>query len=100
MNPDSPEDAHRIFDEIPRDALRIEPLRIDWTFWCYQCESMASARTCPHQDSDRLLVSGTQLRKWLSEGSPVPPQFSRPEVLEILRSYYASMEGADRQKPN
>ena len=95
-----PFDAHRIFDEIPRDALRIEPLRIDWTFWCYQCESMASARTCPHQDSDRLLVSGTQLRKWLSEGSAVPPQFSRPEVLEILRSYYASMEGADRQKPN
>ena len=95
-----PFDAHRIFDEIPRDALRIEPLRIDWTFWCYQCEAMASARTCPHQDSDRLLVSGTQLRKWLSEGSPVPPQFSRPEVLEILRSYYASMEGADRQKSN
>jgi len=95
-----PFDAHRIFDEIPRDALRIEPLRIDWTFWCYQCEAMASARTCPHQDSDRLLVSGTQLRKWLSEGSAVPPQFSRPEVLEILRSYYASMEGADRQKSN
>ena len=95
-----PFDAHRIFDEIPRDALRIEPLRIDWTFWCYQCEAMASSRTCPHQDSDRLLVSGTQLRKWLSEGSPVPPQFSRPEVLEILRSYYASMEGADRRKSN
>ena len=95
-----PFDAHRIFDEIPRDALRIEPLRIDWTFWCYQCEAMASARTCPHQDSDRLLVSGTQLRKWLAEGSPVPPQFSRPEVLEILRNYYASIDAADRQKLN
>ena len=95
-----PFDAHRIFDEIPRDSLRIEPLRIDWTFWCYRCESMASARTCPHQDNDRLLVSGTQLRKWLSEGSPVPPQFSRPEVLEILRNYYASIDAADSQKRN
>jgi sulfate adenylyltransferase len=53
---------------------------------------MASARTCPHGDADRLLVSGTKLRKWLSEGSAVPAEFSRPEVLEILRTYYASLE--------
>jgi sulfate adenylyltransferase len=86
-----PFDAHRIFDEIPRDALAIQPMRIDWTFWCYKCEGMASARTCPHEDADRLLVSGTKLRKWLSEGSPVPPEFSRPEVLDILRTYYASL---------
>jgi sulfate adenylyltransferase len=50
---------------------------------------MASGRTCPHGDADRLQVSGTQLRKWLSEGSPVPAEFSRPEVLAILRAYYA-----------
>jgi sulfate adenylyltransferase len=87
-----PFDAHRIFDEIPSDALAIEPMRIDWTFWCYKCEAMASARTCPHGDDDRLLVSGTKLRKWLSEGSAVPTEFSRPEVLEILRTYYASLE--------
>lgn len=87
----APFDAHRVFDEIPRDALAIQPLRIDWTFWCYKCGGMASARTCPHDDADRLLVSGTKLRKWLSEGSPVPPEFSRPEVLDILRAYYASL---------
>ena len=91
-----PFDAHRIFNEIPRDALVIEPMRIDWTFWCYKCEGMASARTCPHQDLDRLLVSGTKLRKWLSEGSPVPAEFSRPEVLEILRAYYASLEAHEK----
>jgi sulfate adenylyltransferase len=87
-----PFDAHRIFDEIPRDALAIQPFRIDWTFWCYRCEGMASARTCPHADEDRLLVSGTKLRKWLSEGADVPAEFSRPEVLDILREYYASLE--------
>jgi sulfate adenylyltransferase len=91
-----PFDAHRIFDEIPRDALAIAPMKIDWTFWCYQCAGMASARTCPHDDADRLLVSGTKLRKWLSEGSPVPLEFSRPEVLDILRAYYASLEAHEK----
>ncbi|MGZ8154529.1 MAG: sulfate adenylyltransferase [Burkholderiales bacterium] len=91
-----PFDAHRIFDEIPRDALQTQPLKIDWTFWCYACGGMASARTCPHEEKDRLLVSGTKLRKWLSEGSEVPAEFSRPEVLAILREYYASIDAADK----
>jgi len=50
---------------------------------------MASGRTCAHTTADQLQVSGTQLRKWLSEGNPVPAEFSRPEVLEVLREYYA-----------
>jgi sulfate adenylyltransferase len=52
---------------------------------------MASAKTCPHDDADRLQVSGTQLRNSLSKGENVPAEFSRPEVLEILRAYYASL---------
>ena len=86
-----PFDAHRIFDEVPRGALLIQPLKLDLTFHCYACGGMASGRTCPHADTDRLQVSGTQLRKWLSESSKVPPEFSRPEVLEILREYYATL---------
>jgi len=84
-----PFDAHRIFDQIPADALQTRPLKIDVSFWCYRCGGMASARTCPHGDADRLQVSGTQLRKWLAEGHDVPAEFSRPEVLQILRAYYA-----------
>ena len=90
-----PFDAHHIFDQIPADALVTRPLKIDWTFWCYKCGGMASGRTCPHADADRLLVSGTKLREWLSEGSPVPPEFSRPEVLDILRAYYASLDARE-----
>ena len=86
-----PFDAHRIFDKIPENALETRPLKIDVSFWCHRCGGMASGRTCPHGDADRLQVSGTQLRKWLSEGHPVPAEFSRPEVLEILREYYASL---------
>ncbi len=86
-----PFDAHRIFDEIPAGALRTQPIKIGVTFWCHRCYGMASDRTCAHSDADRLQVSGTQLRKWLSAGEAVPPEFSRPEVLEILRAYYAAV---------
>ncbi|HEY5636671.1 MAG TPA: sulfate adenylyltransferase [Burkholderiales bacterium] len=85
-----PFDAHRIFDEIPQDALETRALKIGLTFWCHRCKGMASDRTCPHGDADRLQVSGTQLREWLSAGKDVPAEFSRPEVLEVLREYYAS----------
>jgi sulfate adenylyltransferase len=57
---------------------------------------MASGRTCPHGDADRLLVSGTKLRKWLSEDAPVPAEFSRPEVLAVLRDYYAGLHASER----
>ncbi|MGD9984209.1 MAG: sulfate adenylyltransferase [Porticoccaceae bacterium] len=91
-----PFDAHHIFDEIPADALLTKPLKIDWTFWCHACGTMASERTCPHDAAQRVLVSGTKLRKALSEGGEVDPQFSRPEVLEVLRRYYAALEAEER----
>lgn len=87
-----PFDAHDIFDEIPKGSLELQPLKIDWTFHCYKCGGMASMRTCPHGKDDRLLLSGTALRKSLSEGGDVAPEFSRPEVLEILREYYSGLE--------
>ena len=86
-----PFDAHHIFDEIPKGALETQPLKIDWTFWCNKCGGMASMKTCPHDAADRLLLSGTKLRKALSEGTEVPDNFSRPEVLKILREYYANL---------
>jgi len=86
-----PFDAHHIFDEIPKDALITKPLKIDWTFWCNKCGDMASLRTCPHEAEDRVLVSGTKLRNALSGGGDIPANFSRPEVLEVLKAYYASL---------
>jgi sulfate adenylyltransferase len=87
-----PFDAQKIFYEIPQDALLLKPLPIDWTFWCFKCGGMASMKTCPHKKEDRLFLSGTALRKALSEGGDVPAEFSRPEVLAILREYYATLE--------
>lgn len=87
-----PFDAQRIFDEIPKDALELKPLKIDWTFYCYKCRGMASTKTCPHGKDDRLILSGTALRKALSEGREVSEDFSRPEVLGILKEYYAHLD--------
>ncbi len=53
-------------------------------------------KTCPHSKEDRLLLSGTMLRKGLSEGQEIPSEFSRPEVLKILRAYYAGIKSEDK----
>lgn len=87
-----PFDAHKIFDEIPADALELKPLCIDWTFYCYACQGMASMKTCPHGKEDRLFLSGTMLRKTLSEGGEIAKEYSRPEVLEILKEYYQNLD--------
>jgi len=87
----APFEAQEIFDEIPSDALMIKPLKIDWTFYCYQCKAMASYKTCPHLEEDHLLLSGTLLRKKLTKGDFIPEEFSRPEVLKILTDYYRGL---------
>jgi sulfate adenylyltransferase len=86
-----PFDAQKIFTEIDEHDLAIKPLNIDWTFWCYKCEGMASMKTCPHGKDDRLLISGTKLRDMMATGEKPPGEFSRPEVIEILMDYYQSM---------
>jgi sulfate adenylyltransferase len=91
-----PFDAHHIFDEIPKDALETQAMKIDWTFWCDKCDGMASMKTCPHDAADRMLLSGTKLRKALSEGGEVSEKFSRPEVLAILREYYANLKDDEK----
>jgi sulfate adenylyltransferase len=89
-------EAQTIFDKIPSPgepgkALLCRPLKIDWTFYCFKCDGMASLRTCPHQKEDRVLLSGTMLRKLLSEGGEIPDHFGRDEVLTILRGYYKGL---------
>lgn len=89
-------EAQTIFDKIPTPsepgkALLCTPLKIDWTFYCYKCDGMASLRTCPHGKEDRVLLSGTMLRKLLSEGGNLPDHFGRDEVVEILRAYYEGL---------
>lgn len=89
-----PFDAQTIFDEISSGELHLKPLKIDWTFWCYKCDGMASMKTCPHGKDDRVLISGTNLRKMLADGQMPPKEFSRPEVVQILIDYYRKLNNA------
>ncbi|MCB9494399.1 MAG: sulfate adenylyltransferase [Desulfobacteraceae bacterium] len=89
-------EAQEIFERIPYPAeegkaLKCEPLKIDWTFFCEKCDGMASLRTCPHDKQYRVILSGTMLRKGLSEGTPIPDHFGRDEVLALLREYYEGL---------
>ena len=89
-------EAQEIFDRIPKSSdagkrLLCEPMKIDWTFYCFKCDGMASLRTCPHGKEDRVILSGTKLRKMLSDGAEVPDHFGREEVLVILRKYYEGL---------
>ena len=90
-------EAQTIFDKIPKPddpgkRLLCKPLKIDWTFYCHKCDGMASLRTCPHGKEDRVLLSGTMLRKLLSEGGQLPDHFGREEVVVILRKYYEGLD--------
>ncbi|MDY6855292.1 MAG: sulfate adenylyltransferase [Thermodesulfobacteriota bacterium] len=85
-----PFDAQTIFDEIPKNALKINIYRGDHTVWCHKCEDIVMIRDCPHSKEDYLMLSGTKVREMLSKGEAPPPEFSRPEVAKILMSYYQS----------
>src|SRR5262245_25699977 len=86
-----PFDAHHIFDQLWDGALRTKALKIDVTFYCRKCYGMATAKTCPHNPEHHISISGTQLREMLSTDAAIPPEFSRPEVVAILKEYYASL---------
>ncbi len=91
-----PFDAQKIFDELNPGDLHIQPLKLDSTFWCEKCGSMASPKTCPHGSEDHLSISGTKLREMLTRGERPPDQFSRKEVIDILVKYYQSKAGNSR----
>ena len=84
-------DAQTIFDTIPDGALQIEIFRGDHTVWCNKCEKVMMMRDCPHGKEDYLLLSGTRVREILSNGEELPPEFSRPEVANILSEYYQTL---------
>lgn len=84
-----PFDAQHIFDTLWQGALETQPLKIDITFYCKKCFGMATAKTCPHGKEHQVHISGTEQRRMLAAGEPIPAEFSRPEVVAILQKFYA-----------
>jgi len=80
-----PYDAQKIFDEFEPEEIGITPLFFENTFFCRKCRGMVSRKTCPHDSSYHLILSGTQVRDMLERGEELPEEFTRPEVSSVLR---------------
>ncbi len=77
-------DAQKLFDRFTPAEMGITPLMFENTFYCSKCLGMASYKSCPHTDADRLLLSGTKVREMLRAGQAPPPEYTRPEIAAIL----------------
>lgn len=87
-------DAQTIFDtDVPPDALEIEIFRADHTAYSKKLNRVVMMRDVPdHTKEDFVLLSGTKVREMLGRGEAPPPEFSRPEVAQILMDYYQALD--------
>lgn len=87
-----PFDAQKIFDEFKPGEIGVTPLFFENSFYCKTCQAVVTEKICPHDPSSRLVLSGTQVREMLGKGEIPPPEFSRPEVAQVLIEAYRVKE--------
>ena len=86
-----PYDAQALYDDLGgAERLGFTALKFDHAFFCRACDAMTSSRTCPHDDSEHVILSGTSLRAMLANGEQIPPEITRAEVAAILRHAFAA----------
>ncbi|MCG3175069.1 MAG: putative bifunctional SAT/APS kinase [Myxococcota bacterium] len=78
-------DAQHLFREFKPEELGVTPLMFENAFWCKRSNGMATTKTSPSSEAERVSLSGTKVREMLQKGDPLPQEFSRPEVARILQ---------------
>ncbi len=87
-------DAQLIFDELGDGDLLITPIKFEHAFYCKRTQQMATPKTTSSSPEERVQLSGTKVREMLSQGQLPPPEFSRPEVAEVLIQAYRKEQPA------
>jgi sulfate adenylyltransferase/3'-phosphoadenosine 5'-phosphosulfate synthase len=77
-------DAQKIFEQFTPGELGIQPLNFENAFFSRVTGQMGTAKTAPGGPETQVNLSGTKVREMLSKGELPPPEFSRPEVAEVL----------------
>jgi sulfate adenylyltransferase len=94
-------DAQLIFQDFKPEDIGVTPLFFEHAFYCRKCGGIVSPKTCPHDASAHVILSGTQVREMLMRGEPPPPEFTRPEIAQILIDGYRHMrQGAEQASVN
>lgn len=83
-------DAQDIFDEFDRSAIDITPLKFEHAFYSKKEKQIVTAKTSIYGKEDWMFLSGTQVRELLSQGKPLPEEFTRPEVSNVLLKAYTN----------
>ena len=85
-------DAQHIFDELDPDNLGIVPVKLEHAGFSKSYGGMVSQKTLKWEKGDIVFLSGTKVREMLKNGEAPPPEFTRPEVAQILIEW-AQSEG-------
>lgn len=81
-------DAQNIFEEFKPEEIGITPLYFENAFYCRRCADLVTVKTCPHPESEHLSFSGSKVRELLAAGEIPPPEFTRPEIANILLDWF------------
>jgi len=86
--------AHRIFDDIPEGKLKIQPIFFDHAFYCKECRSMATDKTCPHDEEHKIKPAGKKIRALFTDGTEPDEDMMRTPyyVSEVVDSYRKAID--------